>query len=103
MGASEDPPYLFVTNPEAGDVTVIDVDSQRVIAVVAAGAYPCDVTVTPGGEYALVLNRDSGDMAVIRVAALMGRRGRLAPLFTMIPVGSRPVSAVVWAVAPGAG
>lgn len=100
MGASVDPSYLFVTNPGAGDVTVIDIETQRVIAVVAAGAYPCHVTVTPGSEYALVLNRDSGDMAVIRLAALTGRRGRLAPLFTMVPAGSRPVSAVVWAVTP---
>jgi len=51
--------------------------------------------VTPDQEYALVLNRASADMAVIRISAITVGRAKSAPLFTMIPVGSRPVDAVV--------
>jgi hypothetical protein len=34
-------------------------------------------------------------MAVIRIAAIAAKRTKSAPLFTMIPVGSKPVCAVV--------
>jgi YVTN family beta-propeller protein len=98
VAASTDPDYLFVANPASGDVTVLDIETQRVVAVVAVGREPAFITVTPDNEYALVLNRGSGDMAVIRIAALSGRRRKFAPLFTMIPVGSAPVSAVVMPV-----
>jgi DNA-binding beta-propeller fold protein YncE len=87
--------HLFVTNPAAGDVTILDIDSKKVVAVAAVGADPGYVTVTPDREYALVLNRQSGDMAVIRIAGLQPDRRKSAALFTMIPVGSKPVSAVV--------
>jgi YVTN family beta-propeller protein len=90
--------HLFITNPESGDVTVLDIDTQRVVAAVAVGRNPGFVAITPDEQYALVLNRDSGDLAVIRIASLTGRRRRSAPLFTMVPVGSNPVHAVVRAV-----
>jgi YVTN family beta-propeller protein len=90
--------HLFVTNPTAGDVTILDVDTRKVVAVAGVGTDPGYVTVTPDGEYALVLNRKSGDMAVIRIAGIRPDRRKSAALFTMIPVGSKPVSAVVTAV-----
>ncbi len=98
MATSRNPDYLFVANPSAGDVTVLDIATLRVAAVVTVGRHPCHITVTPDDEYALVLNRDSGDMAVIRIATLTGRRRKFAPLFIMAPVGSEPVSAVVRAL-----
>jgi len=96
LAASED--SLFVTNPASGDVTILDIQTLQVTAVVAVGRDPGFVTFTPDGRYALVLNRQSGDMAVIRIASLSGRRRRFAPLFMMVPVGSRPVSAAVRSV-----
>jgi DNA-binding beta-propeller fold protein YncE len=87
MAAS--PAHLFVTNPTAGDVTILNIHRRRVVAVASVGADPGYVTLTPDGEYALVLNRQSG---------LQPDRRKTAALFTMIPVGSRPVSAVVTAV-----
>jgi len=89
---------LFVTNPSSGDVTVLDIPTSQVTAVVAVGRDPQYITFTPDGRYALVLNRESGDMAVIRIASLAGRRQRFAPLFTLIPVGSEPTSAAVRAI-----
>lgn len=87
--------YLFVANPEAGNVTVLDLTTHKMVGVVPAGKDPSFVTITPDSQYALVLNRASGDMGVIRIKAVVRNRGKSAPLFTMIPVGSRPVAAAV--------
>lgn len=91
LGDGDD--YLFVANPESGEVTILDVDTMKVVAVVSVGRGPDFIVQTPDRQYVLVLNRDSGDMAVVRLAAVGGKRS--APLFTMIPVGSKPVSAAV--------
>jgi YVTN family beta-propeller protein len=98
MAASPDPEYLFVTNPASGEVTILSIDTRKAIAVTRVGSEPCFVTITPDDQYALVLNRASGDMAVIRIAAITTKRTKSAPLFTMIPVGSKPVSAAVRSV-----
>jgi YVTN family beta-propeller protein len=95
MAASDRPDYLFVANPQSGDVTILDLPTRRAIARASAGQEPAFIVITPDNQYALVLNRRSGDMAVIRVAAVTAKRTRSAPLFTVIPVGSRPVSVAV--------
>lgn len=96
--STSDVAYLFVANPEAGNVTILDITTHKMVGAVPVGKDPSFVTITPDGQYALVLNRASGDMAVIRVKAVVRNRGKSAPLFTMIPVGSRPVAAAVRAV-----
>jgi YVTN family beta-propeller protein len=94
------PDYLFAANPESGDVTVLEVRTRNAIAAIAVGREPCFITFTPDYQYALVVNHRSGDLAVIRLRALteLQPRTKTAPLFTMIPVGSEPVSAAVAAV-----
>ena len=98
MAVSTSPEYLFVTSPPGGEVTILDVDTRRLVAVVAVGSDPGFVMMTPDNQYALILSRRSGNMAVIRLAAIVPSRLRGAPLFTTIPVGSKPVSAAVLAV-----
>ena len=94
-------PYLFVANPPAAAVTVLDVDTRKLVAVVGVGADPGQILFTPDGVYALVLNRGSGDLAIMRINSLRTeadgttRRNNPSPLFALIPVGSRPVGAVV--------
>jgi len=95
MAISKSPEYLFVANPDSGDVTVLDVYTGNMLAAVKVGQEPCCITFTPDNQYALVVNHGSGDLAVIRVAAIKAGRNKTAPLFTMIPVGTAPVSAVV--------
>lgn len=95
MAISGQPEYLFVANPEASRVTILNVATQSVIAVVDVGREPSHISVTPDGEYALVLNRASGDMSVLRVQVLASRRSKSAALLTQIPVGSGPVSAAI--------
>lgn len=94
MATSAAPDLLFITNPETGEVTVMDIRTHKVRAVVAVGQGPDRIVVTPDNNFALTLNRESGDIAVIRVDAMAGRRSKAAPLFTMIPVGSAPVDIV---------
>lgn len=96
MAVSTAPDYLFVANPLSNSVTILDIETHKVMAAAPAGAAPGYIAITPDNQYALVLNRSSGDMAVIRIAAVTkARRYKSAPLFTMIPVGSKPVAAAV--------
>jgi len=71
-----------------------------VVAVTPVGKGPSYITITPDDQYALVLNQVSGDMAVIRIpnvtrAVAQQRRWKKGPLFMLIPVGSKPVSAAI--------
>ncbi len=95
MAASDS--YLFVASPTSGDVTILNISSQKVIGVLSVGSDPGFVAVTPDDQYALVLNRKSGDVAVLRVDLIAPNRykERAAKLLTVIPVGSKPVSAAV--------
>jgi YVTN family beta-propeller protein len=100
------PSYLLIANPETSAVTVLDVETGKLVAVVQVGRQPCNIILTPDKQYALVLNEKSGDLAVIRIFSLSGRqpggdrirRYKSAPLFTLIPVGEKPVSAAVVAL-----
>jgi YVTN family beta-propeller protein len=107
IAESDRPPaYLLVANPDADRLTVLDVETGNLVALVQVGQEPRTIVITPDNEYALVLNEKSGDMAVIRIFSLGGnqvggdrvKRYKSAPLFTMIPVGERPVSAAVVAL-----
>ena len=107
IAESDRPPaYLLVANPGSDSVTVLDVETAKLVALVQVGRGPRQIVITPDNEYALVLNEKSGDMAVIRIFSLGGnqvggdrvKRYKSAPLFTMIPVGERPVSAAVVAL-----
>ena len=98
MGVSSSPDYLFVANTESGSVTVMDIITGKVKAVVAVGVQPRHVAVTPDNRYAIVLNSRSGDMAVILIEAILNpsrRRYAPSPLFTMIPVGANPICAAI--------
>jgi len=93
------PSYLLVANPESSRITVFDVDMRKLVAVVQVGRQPGSILITPDNQYILVLNEQSGDLAVIRIFSLAARyRYKPAPLFTMIPVGEKPVGAAVVAL-----
>lgn len=96
MADSRSPDYLFVSNPEAGSVTVFSIETQKVVAVTGVGADPGPIAITPDQQYALVVNRGSGDLAVIRIAAITPGKEKRAPLFTMVPVGAQPCGIAVF-------
>ena len=61
-----------------------------------AGQMPSHITITPDQQYALVLNEASGDMAVIRITTITANRRKTgASLFSMVPVGGRPVDTAI--------
>lgn len=93
--SSGKPPYLFIANPTSGDVTILNITTRKVVALAPVGAEPAFMTITPDNQFALVLNRKSGDMGVLRIHDKFATQKKSAGLFTMIPVGSRPVSAVI--------
>jgi hypothetical protein len=90
-------PYLLVANPDTNTVTALTIDTRRLAAVVSVGREPRHILITPDHQYALVLNQKSGDLAVIRISSLAAHHYKTAPapLFTMLPVGEKPVSAGV--------
>ncbi|MBZ5729168.1 MAG: hypothetical protein LAP87_29860 [Acidobacteriia bacterium] len=98
------PFYLLVANPDSNGITVMDVDTRTLVALVQVGQEPRQILLTPDNQWALVLNETSGDVAVIRIFSLAvtpngaPRRFKSAPLFTLIPVGEKPVSAAILAV-----
>lgn len=98
MAASYLPDYLFVANPIENTVTILNVATQRAMAATQVGSEPCHISVTPNQEYAIVLNRQSGDLSMIHIPTLSARRNKAAALFTQVPVGSEPVDAVLRAV-----
>ncbi|MBV9266220.1 MAG: hypothetical protein JO061_08640 [Acidobacteriaceae bacterium] len=96
MACSADPTYLFVASASGSDVNILNVDNRKVIGVVQVGLEPRFIMTTPDDQYALVLNERSGDIAVIRVGAIRANRDRTgAALFTMLPVGNRPVHCAI--------
>jgi YVTN family beta-propeller protein len=98
MAVSTSPGYLFVANPKSAGVSILDIETGKVLAVTPVGTEPSSITITPDDKYALILNQASGDMAVIRIANVTAARWKKGPLFMLIPVGSKPVSAAVVAI-----
>jgi DNA-binding beta-propeller fold protein YncE len=94
-----DTPLLLVANPENDRITALDANntSKSLVTVVDVGQEPHRIVITPDNEYALALNRRSGDLSVIRRISLNNGRPfrRPTPVFTMVPVGDEPVAAAV--------
>ena len=103
MACSANPAYLFVASNSGSDVSILDIQSRKVIGNVDTGQHPAYITITPDSQYALVLDGKTGVMAVIRIGAIQAnmsnafkmRYKAVASLFTMLPVGANPVHAAV--------
>ena len=103
MASSHIPAYLFVASASGSDVCIMDIDTRKVIGLVEIGGRPTYIAITPGDQFALVLSESSNDMAVIHIPAVLAsqsdpfklRYRSGAALFTVLPVGSKPVHAAV--------
>ncbi len=103
MACSEDPAYLFVGSKSGSNVSILNIDTRNVIGIVDTGQRPTYITVTPDSQYALVLNEGGGTMAVIHIPDIVSNAGDpfkwrykfTAGLFTLLPVGDKPVSLAV--------
>jgi len=104
QGAS---PMLLVANPDSDRITVLDVNTmgKSLMAIVDVGQEPGCIVTTPGAQtesqYAIVLNRKSGDVSVIRSYSLSvggpfkEPLKKPTPVFTMFQVGEQPVAAAI--------
>lgn len=92
-----DPSYLFVASRTGSEISILSVDTRKMIALTQAGQQPKQITITPDQQYALILNESSGDMAVIRIPNIRGTRLKTgASLFAMVPIGDRPVDTAIF-------
>ncbi|HEX4809324.1 MAG TPA: hypothetical protein VH325_10355 [Bryobacteraceae bacterium] len=96
MASCDSPAYLFAASRSGSSICIVSVDNRKAIGYVEVGLEPRFITVTPDNQYALILNRASGDMAVIRIPSIRANRFKSgAALFDMVPVGDQPVAAAI--------
>ncbi|HEX4769479.1 MAG TPA: hypothetical protein VH351_01520 [Bryobacteraceae bacterium] len=98
MACSNAPPYLlFVANSNGSDLSILDIDTRRVVGILGVGLRPSFIAITPDNQYALILNGGSNDMAVIRITAIRPsyQKKNGVALYTMLPVGTAPVHAAI--------
>lgn len=95
MAVSESRNLLFVTNPGSGDLTILDIETRGLSASVHIGETPGDILLTPDGEYALVLDQHSGNVSVVRITSVLGRKVKTNPLFTVFPTAADARSALI--------
>jgi DNA-binding beta-propeller fold protein YncE len=65
---------------------------------VQVGQAPGQIVLTPDSQYAIAVDEQSGDLAVIRLSVFSEdwvHHYRSASLFTIVQVGDRPAAAVV--------
>jgi YVTN family beta-propeller protein len=101
MAVSDSRNLLFVTNLKSGDLTILDIDTRTLAASVHVGENPGDVLLTPDGEYALVIDRRTGNVSVVRIPTVLGHdpgalgKARTKPLFTVFPTVADARSATI--------
>jgi DNA-binding beta-propeller fold protein YncE len=101
VGSSGARNLLFITNRDSGDLTVFDIDTRRLASSIHVGGKPGEVLLTPDGEYALTIDRESGDVAVVRIKTVLDRWANeptapmVKPVFTIFHTGSGPQSGVI--------
>ena len=106
MACSENPGYLFVASRAGSEISILGIDTRKVVGRTRAGENPRHISVTPDQQYALILNEASGDMAILRIPSIGVIRPGSKPmpgflntsvsLFAMLPVGEKPVDAAIF-------
>jgi DNA-binding beta-propeller fold protein YncE len=101
VGAVNAQSLLFITNPDSGDLTIFDIETRQHVSSVHVGGKPGEVLLTPDGEYAMTVDQESGDVAVVRLKTVLDRKSEtraapmVKPLFTIFPTGQAPQSAAI--------
>lgn len=88
---SSDSTLLYVTDATAGRVAAVDINNRKMVRnvngrelLISVGQSPAAIRFDPNESLLLVVNQNSGDVAVIRA------RNESQSLLTMIPVGDYP-------------
>lgn len=110
MACSTSPNYLFVASRAGSEISILNVDSRKMVALTQVGTQPSRIAITDDQQYALILNAGSGDLAVIRIPAIGNMRSKTGAsslpsgiltlrgvsLFAMIPIGQNPTDLAVF-------
>jgi len=98
---------LFLSNPDAGTVTILDIDRRRVEASIRTGGSPREILIGPSRdsatqeEYAFVVDGGTGDVFVIHIPVMIHKSGDAfiaeppKPVFAVFHGGAQPQSAVI--------
>jgi DNA-binding beta-propeller fold protein YncE len=98
---------LFLSNPDAGDVTIVNIETRKIVSSVSMGGKPREILIaaSPDGktpeEYAFVVDSETGDVSVIHIPVVLHKSGDAfiseppKPVFAVIRSGARPQSAVI--------
>ena len=96
MATSDAPAYLFIASRNGSDVSILNIDSRKLIGVVDVGGQSEFIAITPDNRFALMLNKMSGTMAAIHIPAIKATREKKGlSLFTLVDVGAKPVHVAV--------
>lgn len=100
MAASDTPDYLFIASSNGSDVSILNIDTRKLIGVVDVGGQSEFIAITPDNRFALVLNKTAGTMAVIHIPTIRTNRAKNGvSLFTLVDVGTKPVHVAVMPLA----
>jgi YVTN family beta-propeller protein len=80
---------LYVSNFGSNSVAVYDIDAGKVISTLPVGAGPRAMAFAQSEDYILVLDTQSGDVAVIQRRPPTKRQAEYS-LFTIVPTGTQP-------------
>lgn len=95
---------LFLTNPDSGDVTILNIETRHPVASIHTGGKPRQMLVAPSSgpeEYAFAVDAETGDVSVIHIPAVLHKAGDPLiaeppkPVFAVFHGGADPQSAVI--------
>ena len=86
-----------MSNFGSDNVSVYAIDEGRVIGTVPVGSHPDALALTPDEDHLLVVDTESGDVAVVRTVKTRDNSKISAEraLVTLIPVGNQPNDIVI--------
>lgn len=96
--------FLFLSDPKAGDVTIINIDTRRIEASIRTGGNPREILIASSAaeeEYAFVVDGTTGDVSVIHIPVVLHKSGDAfiaeppKPVFAVFHAGAQPQSAVI--------
>ena len=61
--------YLFIASTNGSDVSILDIDTRKLMGVVDVGGQSDFIAITPDNRFALALNKTAGTMAVVNIPA----------------------------------
>ncbi len=96
MATSDAPAYLFIASTTGSDISILNIDTRKLMGVVDVGGQSEFIAITPDNRFALVLNKTAGTMAAIYIPTIKATREKKGlSLFTLVDVGAKPVHVAV--------